>query len=276
MGTSQSSKGPGAGVPLVPPWADPADASTTDDSPGISQDEPQEAGAAALSSPLAPGARFRDARRSLGSFARTGHPDYLRRTLRHYISSGYGGSGTMTRRLSGTARTAGRLNGALQSGGGSGPLGDAVRDAVLRGGSDARAVLDAITDAISPVDGTQDAELSRRSVRDALADLLDRHPQAELLDLSDTQRAYVIERFTAHEVNGRFLLDLQPAIMKAAPDLSTGLSRLRQIREFIASEVSSAFQALQEQGRPATSSEAVRLTARALKATFSVFEEYLA
>lgn len=275
MGTSQSSKGPGAGAPLVPPWADPVDTAAADDTAKLDQDEQHESVATVPPVPLAPGARFRDARRSLASFAITGHPDYLRRTLRHYVSSGYGGSATMTRRLSGTARTAGRLSGALQSGGGPGPLGDAVRDAVLRGGSDARAVLDAITDAISPVDGTQDAETSRRSVRDALADLLDRHPEAELLDLSDTQRAYVIERFTAHEVNGRFLLDLQPAIMKAAPDLSTGLSRLRQIREFIAAEVSAAFHALREQGRPATSADAVRLTSRALKSTLGVFEEYV-
>jgi hypothetical protein len=270
MGTSQSSKGPGAGVPLVPPWADP-----------ISVSDPEEGGSdlppvSEPPIPLAPVARFRDARRSLGSFARNGNTDYLRRTLRHYVASGYGGSGTMSRRLGGTARTAGRLNGLLQAGGGTGPAGDAIRDAVLRGGSDVGAVLDAIADAASPVNGTQDAETSRRSVRDSLTDLLERYPDADLLGLSDPQRAYVIERFTAHEVYGRFLLDLQQAVIKAAGDPQTALSRLRQIREFIAAEVSSAFQSIRDRGNPATTVDVTRLTAQALKATMTVFEEYVA
>jgi hypothetical protein len=148
-------------------------------------------------------------------------------------------------------------------------------DAVLRGGSDVSAVLDAIADAASPVNGTQDAETSRRSVRDSLTDLLERYPEADLLSLSDAQRAFVIERFTTHDVFGRFLLDLQQAVVKAAGDPQTALGRLRQIREFIATEVSSAFRTIRDRGNPATRADVTRLTAQALRATMTVFEEYL-
>jgi hypothetical protein len=275
MGTSQSSKGPGAGVPLVPPWADEVDASDPLSSSDTAADDSDSSPTEDPPDPLAPGSRFRDARRSLGSFARTGNTHYLRRTLRHYVSSGYGGSGTMSRRFSGTARTAGRLNGLLQPGGGSGLTGDAIRDAVLRGGSDVGAVLDAIADAASPVNGTQDGEIARRSVRDSLTDLLEKYPDADLLGLSDAQRAFVIERFTTHEVYGRFLLDMQQSVIKAAGDPQTALSRLRQIREFIATQVSSAFRAIQHGGSQAVTADVTRLTAQALKATMTVFEEYI-
>jgi hypothetical protein len=260
----------------VPPWADALDASDPLDTSAAGPDGPNQPPSSDLPVPLAPGARFRDARRSLGNFARSGDTDYLRRTLRHYVSSGYGGSGsgTMSRRLSGTARTAGRLNGLLLGGAGTSAAGDAIRDAVLRGGSDVGAVLDAIADAASPVDGTQDAETSRRSVRDSLTDLLEKYPDADLLGLSDAQRTFVIERFTTHDVFGRFLLDLQQAVVKAAGNPQTALSRLRQIREFIASEVSSAFQTVRDRGNPITTADVTRLTAQALRATMTVFEEY--
>lgn len=275
MGTSQSSKGPGSAVPLVPPWADLAD---LQDIPATSDRDPDAQDPADPTQPteaVAPTARFRDARRSLGSFARTGNSDYLKRTLRHYVASGYGGSGTMSRRLGGTARTAGRLNNLLQSGGGTGVDGDAIRDAVLRGGKNATDVLDAITNAVSPVDGTQDAETSRRSVRESLSDLLDRHPDADLLDLSESQRGYVIERFTTHEVYGRFLLDMLPTIVKVAGDPQTALTRLRQIREFISTEVSSAFRSIRERGDSTTTANVTGLTAEVLRTTMSVFEEYI-
>ena len=42
------------------------------------------------------------------------------------------------------------------------PDGTSLRDAALANGSDANAVLDAIVDAASPADGTQDKEASRR------------------------------------------------------------------------------------------------------------------
>lgn len=152
MGTSQSSSGPGAGVPLVPPWADDVDPPEPPDG-----DSPPEGEDAPKPDPLAPRARFRDARRGLGRFVRSGDSRYLRRTLGHYVRTGYGGSATMSRRVGGTAATAGRLNGVLQSG--RAPDGSALRDAALASGNDVNVVLDAIVEAASPADGTQDRSL---------------------------------------------------------------------------------------------------------------------
>lgn len=178
----------------------------------------------------------------------------------------------MARRMGGTASTAGRLNEVLQSG--RTPDGTELRDAILASGNDVNVVLDAIVDAASPADGTQDKESSRRAIWDALADLLVRFPDADFSALNDAQRAFVIERYTALDVYGRFCLDLQKTVMDKSPDPATGLRRLKQVREFIAEHVSAAFRTIRERDKPATTANIAHLTRDALRATFSVFEEY--
>jgi hypothetical protein len=274
MGTSQSSTGPGAGVALVPPWADDVDSTDVDDNgrtPAMDEtgeDDQQDA----KPTLLAPPARFSGARRALGGFSRTGNSQELRRALGHYVRTGYGGSGTMTRRLGGTAVTAGRLGGVLQSG--RTPDGTELRDAILASGNDVNAVLDVIVDAASPADGTQDKESSRRAVRDALSELLVRFPDADLVALTNAQRMFVIERYTALDVYGRFCLDLQKTVLEKASDPATGLRRLRSIREFVVQHVTAAFRAVRDRGAPATTGNVARLTREALRETLSVFEEY--
>ncbi|GAA5201999.1 hypothetical protein GCM10023346_47750 [Arthrobacter gyeryongensis] len=222
--------------------------------------------------PLAPPARFRGTRRALGAFCRTGNSQELRRAVGHYVRTGYGGSATMTRRLGGTAATAGRLGGVLQSG--RTPDGADLRDAVLASGNDVNVVLDAIVDAASPADGSQDKESSRRAVRDALSELLVRFPDADLLALTDAQRVFVIERYAALDVYGRFCLDLHKTVLEKAADPATGLRRLSSIREFIVQHVSAAFRAVRERGASATTKSVARLTREALRETLGVFEDY--
>ncbi|MFB9651564.1 Qat anti-phage system associated protein QatB [Pseudarthrobacter oxydans] len=222
--------------------------------------------------PLAPPARFRGARRSLGEYARNGDSSELRRALGHYVRTGYGGSRTMTRRLGGTAATANRLGGVLQSG--RMPDGTELRDAIIAGGNDVNVVLDAIADAASPIDGTQDKEASRRAVRDSLSELLVKYPDADLAALTDVQRLFVIERYAALDVYGRFCLDLQKTVMEKASDAATGLRRLKSIREFVVQQVAAAFRAVRERGLATDTRSIARLTSEALKETLAVFEEY--
>src|SRR5205823_4882150 len=80
-----------------------------------SQQVPTAAPAMPSPSPIAPPGRFGGARRSLGNFARSGDSSDMRRGVKHYIRSGYGGVGTAVRRFGGTASTADALNGALSS-----------------------------------------------------------------------------------------------------------------------------------------------------------------
>jgi hypothetical protein len=271
MGTSQSSNGPGASVALVPPWADAA----PPDDPPPDDEKPNPTGTpvAPPPVPLAPLGRFRDARRGIGRFAKTGNSLDLRRGLGHYVRNGYGGSGTMARRMGSTATTAGRLGGVLRTG--AAPDGTALQDATLATGTDANRIMDAIVEAVRPGDGTQDAEASRQAVRDALSDVLERYPNADLLDLDEAQREYVIERFTALDVYNRFRLDLEKALRAKAPDAATALSRLGQIRAFIAEHVAAAFRDIRTRSNAPTTTDVAKLARQALTETFGVFEEYL-
>ena len=79
-------------------------------------------------------------------------------------------------------------------------------------GRSARDIMDAVVEAVRPVDGTQDAEASRQAVNEGLSDLLDRYPDADLLNLHEEQRLFVIERFIAQDVYNRFILDVGKAV----------------------------------------------------------------
>ena len=83
MGTSSSHPGTPAGAPLVPPWAD------------AQPDAPL---------PPAPAHRFRDFRRSLGKFVRTGDADAAGRALGHFARTGTGGSAHAPRRYGAMSR----------------------------------------------------------------------------------------------------------------------------------------------------------------------------
>ncbi|MFC8040670.1 Qat anti-phage system associated protein QatB [Paenarthrobacter sp. NPDC057355] len=270
MGTSKSSTGPSAHVPLVPPWADEVGSSTPD---GASQQPLFDADISTLTSPIAPARRFGPARRNFGNFARLGNSTDLRRGLAYYVSTGYGGSKTFTRRMGGTAATGGRLGALLASG--QTADGTTLHDLTLARGSDANAVMDAIVTAVRPEDGTQDGEASRRSVREALSDLLDRFPDADLFKLDDVQRSFVIERYAALDVYQRFFLDMGKVVIAAAGNTPSGLGRLREIREFIAQSVAASFRRIRGEKGTATSANIAELTQHALAQTFSIFEEYL-
>jgi hypothetical protein len=255
---------------MVPPWVEDVPSEPSDDD-GDSGEQDQQL-PDLDQDPTAPFARFSSARRNLGSFVVTGNSRDLRRGLRYYVATGYGGSRTFTRRHAGTATTAGRLGTVLESG--RAPDGASLHDQALTGGSDVNRIMDAIVEAVRPVDGTQDAEASRKAVRDALSDLLDQYPDADLLNLDDAQRQFVIERYTALDVYGRLCLDLEKAVVAKAPDFVTALSRLAEIRGFIVQSISSSFRRLRGGATAITTSRIATITKRALAETFAVFEEY--
>jgi hypothetical protein len=274
MGTSQSSGGPGAGVPMVPSWTpDPPadDAGPTPDQPPQQPVPP----ATPPAVPVAPSGRFGDARRSLGSYAHGGNRDDLRRSLGHYVRTGYGGARTATRRLGGTAATAAALGTALAAlaGGGAGGAAPGLDPASLVGRS-ADDVLAAVVDAVRPIDGTLDAEASRASIRDALSELLTRFPEADLLNLSDIERTFAIERYAAADVFRRFQLDLGKTISDRAPSIGAALARLKEARDYIKEVVGASFRKLRDAGRTLTAGQIAIVVRDAVADTFQVFEGY--
>ncbi len=287
MGTSQSSGGPASGVPMVPPWVppppgvDPPDGEPPDDGVDIETapvgiDKPANAlPPVAPPVPLAPRARFGGVRSNLGNFARTGSPHAMRRSLGQYVRTGYGGASTASRRFGGTASTASVLGHALAGvASGQAPPPGSPLDPVLLAGRSVQQVMDAVVEAVRPVDGTQDAEAARVAIRDALSELLTRFPDADLLNLNAEQRSYAIEQYTANDVFRRFQLDVGKTIQENAPNASTALLRLKQVRDYVKEAVAASFRKLREASQTLTSGRISRVVMDAVRATFQVFEAY--
>lgn len=289
MGTSQSSSGSPSNVPMVPPWVpDPvsSDGGSAGDGTGHNADgvdgaapdggTPQ-SGAAPQPVPLAPSGRFGPARTSLGSFARTGSIDDMRRAVGHYLKKGLGGSGTGVRRFGGTARTAGTLYGALSAAAGGQPsAAGSPLDPTLLSGRTADEVMDAVVEAVRPVDGTQDTEASRDAISNALAELLNRYPDADLLNLSEDQRLFAIERYVALDVFNRFRLDVGKTLQEKAPSATSALSRLKEVRDYIRQTIAASFRKSSSQRQALNAGRVSGIVREALRDAFDVFEGYLA
>lgn len=282
MGTSKSSTGAPSGVPIVPPWVpDPVppddaggdDPGNADNPDQEQQDAPPSPPAAA---PVAPRGRFGPARTSLGRFGGSGSGDDMRRGIGHYVSKGLGGSGSAARRFGGTARTAGTLYGALSAAAaGQASTPGSPLDPALLAGRSANDVMDAVVEAVRPVDGTQDAESSRKAIRDSLSDLLERFPDADLLSLAQEQRLFVIERYLAGDVYNRAILDVGNAVRDSAPSASAALSRLKEIRNYIRETIAAGFRALRAARATLSARAIAQMSVQALRDAFAVFEDYV-
>jgi len=296
MGTSASSKGPGSGVPMVPPWV-PAAAPTPPTPPLEEEGVNISAGAGAVSgtsdldqsksvtvplplvpliAPVAPPRRFNSARSNLGNFAHTGDTAAMRRGIGQYFRSGYGGGSRAVARFGGTASTANAIYGALSNFAAGHPaVPGSQLNPVLLAGRSAREVVDAVVEAVRPADGTQDAEAERASAKDALSELLTQFPDADLLSLSEEQRELVTERFVAIDVFRRVQLDLGKTIQDKAPTAAAGLARLKEVKDYVKETVASAFRKLKTAGTRITKGSVNQVVCAALLDAFAVFEGYM-
>ena len=200
----------------------------------------------------------------------------MRRGLGYYVRKGYSGAGTATQRMGGTARTAGALYRALSPTVADQPVAPGSSfDLVLLEGRSADEIMDVLVEVVCPANGTQDAEAGQKAIRDALSDLLERFPDADLLNLSEDQRIFAIEDYVALDVFNRFDFDLGKTLQDKAPSVSAALSRLKDIKDYIKQTVSAQFRALHTVGEKLDVRRISDLARQALRETFEVFEEYV-
>ena len=278
MGTSQSSKGPGPGVPLVPPWVPPVPPNDSKPDPNAPPDgaPPDNDGAGPDSptpTPLAAPARFGSAKLSLGKFAKSGEKRFLRKGVSEYVRKGYAGNTTAAKRFAGTARTAGSLYDALSAlSSGQTTERPTQLDKALLQGKSAREIIDSVIEAVRPVDGTQDAEASREAINDSLSDLLEAFPDADLLTLTEDQLALVVESFTAEDIFRRLLLDLGKHVHDKAPTVANALARLKEIREYVREVVAASFRKIQKSGQQLNTGHVASVVRSTLADAMEVFE----
>lgn len=280
MGTSKSSTGSPSGVPMVPPWAPepPADdGAAADGNNGDDGRDGANAGSALVASqasPIAPAGRFGSARSSLGRYARTGSPSDMRKGVGNYVSKGWGGSKTAARRLAGSARTAGALYGALSAFADGQPAPGTNVDPAILAGRSADEVMSAVVEAVRPVDGTQDTESARKAIQNALSELLEQNPDADLVELNEQEKLFVVERFLALDIYNHLFLDIGKAIQDKAPSIAAATSRLREIKNYVKQAVAAAFRKLNKQGQKLSASRVAAISRQCIEEAMHVFEGY--
>ena len=277
MGTSGSSSGPGTGVELIPPWV-----TDTEIEPSVEPGDNQEPGEEDPENPpeappkKAPFGRFRGARTHLGRYASSGSDYSLRRGVGHYVRSGLGGSRNASRRMAGTARRAGALYGVLHDlRGGRTPGSYPDLDPAALEGRPAREIVERIAEALSPSDGTLDAEAGRYSISQALSELIRRNPAIDLTSLTQEEIVLATELFVVADIRRRIELDVGKAIFAKAPDASTAIRRLDQMYRYVRQVVASAFRLWSNEPEPVTQQAAISLAEGVIQNTFEVFESYL-
>jgi len=283
MGTSQSSKGSPSGVPMVPPWVPDIPLPERPDEEGNFDEQLEEPSVPETTpeidtnqpTPIAPPSRFGGAKRSVGDYAKSGDRTSMQKGLGQYVKKGYGGSSTATRRMAATAQTAQALFSAL-TGGGENPFAaeGGLLDPALISGKIADEIMDAVVEAVRPVDGTQDAEASRASIKDALSDVLNFYPDADLTNLSQEQRDMAIERYVAGDVFRRIDLDLGKSIRDKAPSSKAAMGRLKEVREYVRETVAAAFKKSKGTGKTLSSKTVTKIVQNAIRETFEVFAGY--
>ncbi len=142
-------------------------------------------------------------------------------------------------------------------------------------GLPAREAVDHIAQAISPSDGSQDAEASRESTSQALLEVLKEHPDADLSALTEAQIDLAMERFIGNDLCKRIELDVGKAIFDKAPDPVGAISRLKQMQRFVHQCVAAQFRSLRNRGERLSTKSAAQLGKRVLGDTLAVFEGYV-
>lgn len=278
MGTSQSSKGAVGNVPLVPPWADDGNEEKKPNQPddGNSGDnDATPSNPTNTNVPLAQAGRFKAARTNINSFAKHGDKEKLKKGIGHYIKTGYGGSKTATKRLSRTVNTAGVLFDFLSSiSTGQTSSGQPVQNIDIQAlkGKDENEITDAIINAVRPIDGDLDSEASQNSIKGAFSELLEKEEEADLLNLTDDQRLFIVEKFITNDIFARFELDLGKNILENAPT-NVAASRLKEAKDYIREAVSAKFR--EKITKDIVTPSSIRNLIKAvLIEAFEIFESY--
>ena len=224
--------------------------------------------------PLAPARRFSSARAAAGRFAESGRTRDMKRSVGRYVGAGYGGAQTATQRFGGTIANAEALYSALSPG--EPGVGDEVArriDRNLLSGRSAVEIMDAVVEAVRPIDSTLDGEASRTAIKGSLSEVLARFPDANLLELNEEQREFAIERYVALDVFQRYELDIGSTIQNRAQSSAAVLSRLREIKEYIRETVSAAFRKLRNAGRQLNAGRISQIVKDALHQALQIFED---
>ncbi|KDP89462.1 hypothetical protein CF70_031160 [Cupriavidus sp. SK-3] len=272
MGTSTSSTGPSSGVSLDPPWLDDVvgnigKGSTVTPSDGGPPNSP--AGATGN----APPARYGDARREFGKFAKSGNTQHLRSAIGHYSRRGNGGASAAASRMRASTGAGAALFSFLNtvSQGTSAEARQWV-DALRATNPSAEDVVDAIVRELAPPGGSADEESFRDAMDFALSELIKDDPTIDPLNMGVNEIWELMKGYLATEAANRLCFDLGPVFESSQLDPRTAVIREREMRRFLKIEVGAHVDLLRGNSANPTRFQLDGILQEALKMTFELFE----
>jgi hypothetical protein len=139
-------------------------------------------------------------------------------------------------------------------------------------------LLAAIAAAASPNDGTLDSETGQRAASEALQHVLELNPDADLLNLSLTEREILLERFLAIDCYELFMTEVGKHIQSKV-ELSKAIERIAEIKDYFCETFRQANQTRIASGSPSlgkTSDQRLAAVCRDVIAdAYFTFEAYL-
>lgn len=271
MGTSASHNGPKSGVPFDPPWLDDIE------SPDNSSEPPAEPSQQSPSLfPLAPPARFRNARLNMGDYVRNGNRESLQKSLGHYSRTGMGGAQNVANRMRHSASTASKLYTSFTSlRQGNEPTIRSLIDNYKSNHTDVYEMIDRIAEHISNGRGSLDETSAKDSVFSALSDMLEKHPDVDLTALSDDDIWSLVSSFLSYEAFSRIQLDIGQGFETNDVSLDERVTRLMNMREYLESEIASQIGIVRNEAINKIPSDLRKIIVKAIERTFKVFEVML-
>lgn len=272
MGTSTSSKGPGSGVSLDPPWLDDVVGGIG----GGGAVPPNDGNAPALPAAptgTAPPNRYGDARRAFGKFAKTGNIQQLRNAIGHYSRRGSGGAGAAASRMRASTNAGAALFSFLNavSQGATAEARKWVDD--LRSTSpSADDVVDAIVRELAPPGGSADEESIRDSMDQALSGLIKDDPTIDPLGMGVGDIWELMKGYLSIEAGNRLCFDLGPIFENSQLDPRTAVLREKEMRRFLKNEIGAHVDLLRDTVSNPSRSQLNGILQEALKMTFELFE----
>lgn len=237
MGTSASSRGPGAGTPLLPTWLDEPPIAplfpvlsplpVTPLPPGVKPPLPAPPTPAKAPSPqkIEPAIetqRYRAPRRAFGSYVRSGNTESLGRALRDYVRNSSGGARTASRRMAVPKRAASRILAFSQAVHANG-----TRDALATFGLvglAGRPIADIYPQLIDALCGTEDGGLTdeaiaRNALTEAVAEICD-EGMAEGTEFTAEELHELFVRYVSLTIFGRVITDIGQSAISLPTDVA--------------------------------------------------------
>lgn len=271
MGTSTSSKGPGSGVSLDPPWLD--DVVGSIGGGAVLPKDGNAAPPAAEPAGTAPPNRYGDARRAFGKFAKTGNTQQLRNAIGHYSHRGSGGASAAASRMRASTSAGAALFSFLNTVS-QGATAEARKwvDDLRATNPSAEDVVDAIVRELAPPGGSADEESLRDSMDQALSDLIKDDPAIDPLSMRVDNIWELMKGYLAIEAGNRLCFDLGPIFESSQIDPRTAVHREKEMRRFLKNEIGAHVDLLRSTVANPSRSQLDGILQEALKMTFELFE----